>query len=85
MMISCSTCALALLAMSLGLFFLEKSGSTILTYFCAAFILTFILGFQLGLGPIAYFIGSGWCNLPELRANYYINLYLFFPYEHRAS
>ncbi|XP_033152943.1 solute carrier family 2, facilitated glucose transporter member 1 [Drosophila mauritiana] len=58
MMISCSMCALALLAMSLGLFFLERSESTVLTYFCAAFILTFILGFQLGLGPIAYFIGS---------------------------
>ncbi|KAH8290951.1 hypothetical protein KR054_007338, partial [Drosophila jambulina] len=58
MMISCSICALALFAMSFGLFYLESSESTVLAYFCASFILTFILGFQLGLGPIAYFIGS---------------------------
>ncbi|XP_026841987.1 solute carrier family 2, facilitated glucose transporter member 7 isoform X1 [Drosophila persimilis] len=58
MMLSCAVCALSLLAMSIGLYFLESSGSTVLTYFCAAFILIFILGFQIGLGPIAYFIGS---------------------------
>ncbi|KAH8276480.1 hypothetical protein KR026_000227 [Drosophila bipectinata] len=59
MMLSCSVCGISLFAMSFGLFYLSSSGSTVLTYFCAGFILTFILGFQLGLGPIAYFIGSG--------------------------
>ncbi|KAH8284592.1 hypothetical protein KR018_004961, partial [Drosophila ironensis] len=58
MMLSCSICAMALFAMSFGLFFLESSASAVLDYFCIVFILTFILGFQLGLGPIAYFIGS---------------------------
>ncbi|KAH8372990.1 hypothetical protein KR009_009610 [Drosophila setifemur] len=58
MMLSCFICALSLFAMSFGLFYLNSSDSTVLTYFCAGFILAFILGFQLGLGPIAYFIGS---------------------------
>lgn len=59
MMLSCSVCGISLFAMSFGLFYLSSSSSTVLTYFCAGFILTFILGFQVGLGPIAYFIGSG--------------------------
>ncbi|EDW02268.1 solute carrier family 2, facilitated glucose transporter member 7 isoform X2 [Drosophila grimshawi] len=58
MFCSCILCSLSLAGMSLSLYFLLKSEASALTYVSIAFILSFILGFQLGLGPIAYFIGS---------------------------
>lgn len=59
MLISCSVCGLSLLGMSFALFFMLSTDSSALRYVSIVFILFFILGFQLGLGPIAYFIGSG--------------------------
>ncbi|XP_017839083.1 solute carrier family 2, facilitated glucose transporter member 7 isoform X2 [Drosophila busckii] len=56
--ISCALCAFSLLCMSFALYFMLSTQSLALRYVCIVFILLFILGFQLGLGPIAFFIGS---------------------------
>ncbi|KAM8714315.1 hypothetical protein ACLKA7_014445 [Drosophila subpalustris] len=55
---SCGLCALSLAGMSFSLYYMLRTLSNGLSYVSILFILTFILGFQLGLGPIAYFIGS---------------------------
>lgn len=60
LMCSCLICGGSLAGMSFSLYYLLSSEGMALRYVSIAFILTFILGFQLGLGPIAYFIGSGW-------------------------
>lgn len=59
LMCSCALCGLSLAGMSFSLYYLVSSEGTALRYVSSVFILSFILGFQLGLGPIAYFIGSG--------------------------
>lgn len=59
MLISLGICALALFGMSFSLFFMMRSADRALPYVSIVIILIFILGFQLGLGPIPYFIGSG--------------------------
>lgn len=59
MLISLGVCALALFGMSFSLFFMMRSADRALPYVSIVIILIFILGFQLGLGPIPYFIGSG--------------------------
>ncbi|XP_032585739.2 solute carrier family 2, facilitated glucose transporter member 7, partial [Drosophila mojavensis] len=58
LMCSCLICGGSLAGMSFSLYYLLSSEGMALRYVSIAFILTFILGFQLGLGPIAYFIGS---------------------------
>ncbi|KAH8396865.1 hypothetical protein KR215_005551 [Drosophila sulfurigaster] len=58
MLISCGLCAVSLAGMSISLYCMLSTESNALGFVSIMFILTFILGFQLGLGPIAYFIGS---------------------------
>ncbi|XP_064542929.1 solute carrier family 2, facilitated glucose transporter member 7-like isoform X1 [Drosophila montana] len=58
LMCSCALCGLSLTGMSFSLYYLVGSEGMALRYVSIVFILSFILGFQLGLGPIAYFIGS---------------------------
>lgn len=59
MLISLGICALSLLGMSFSLFFMIRTNFTNLQNISMIIIFVFILGFQLGLGPIPYFIGSG--------------------------
>lgn len=59
MLISLGICALSLFGMSFSLFFMMRTEESQLQYVSIVFILLFIVGFQLGLGPIPYFIGSG--------------------------
>lgn len=59
LLISLGICALSLLGMSFSLFFMIRTEGTYLQYISMTIIFIFILGFQLGLGPIPYFIGSG--------------------------
>lgn len=41
--------------------------ATWLPYACIASVFGYIIGLQLGLGPIPYFIGTGWSDLSSLQ------------------
>uniref|UniRef100_A0A182NQ80 Major facilitator superfamily (MFS) profile domain-containing protein n=1 Tax=Anopheles dirus TaxID=7168 RepID=A0A182NQ80_9DIPT len=55
-LLSCSSCAVILFILTLSIYFIEMVSW--FSYICIGTILLYIIFFQLGLGPIPFFIGS---------------------------